>query len=95
MDFVLHLRKPYEENGWSCLQPSAQAVGYSRGTISRYLSGERQPKAYVLDKLFDATKDRTGRPATETVRAKTRRLHFTSVVSSNAQNLWIGLGTAR
>ncbi|MEU6548365.1 helix-turn-helix domain-containing protein [Streptomyces sp. NPDC046859] len=77
--FVLRLRELYEESGWSSLQAFAQAVGYSRGTISRVLSGERQPKAYFLDKLFSAMKDRTGRPVTEAVRAETRRLYFESV----------------
>lgn len=79
LDFVLHLRKLYEESGWSSLQAFAQAVGYSRGTISRFLSGERQPKAYFLDKLFDAMEDRTGRPVTEAAQAETRRLYFESV----------------
>nr|WP_289782074.1 helix-turn-helix domain-containing protein [Streptomyces phaeoluteigriseus] len=77
--FALRLRELYEESGWSSLQAFAQAVGYSRGTISRFLSGERQPKAYFLDKLFAAMKDRTGRPVTEAVRADTRRLYFESV----------------
>ncbi|MEV4233420.1 helix-turn-helix domain-containing protein, partial [Streptomyces bobili] len=77
--FVLRLRELYEESGWSCLQAFAQAVGYSRGTISRFLSGERQPKAYFLDKLFAAMEDQTGRPVTEAVRADTRRLYFESV----------------
>ncbi|MER5372816.1 helix-turn-helix domain-containing protein [Streptomyces sp. NPDC002553] len=77
--FVLRLRELYEESGWSSLRAFAEAVGYSRGTISRFLSGERQPKAYFLDKLFAAMEDRTGRPVAEAVRAETRRLYFESV----------------
>ncbi|OSP23760.1 hypothetical protein B7767_43530 [Streptomyces sp. 13-12-16] len=77
--FVLRLRELYEESGWPSLQAFAQAVGYSRGTISRFLSGDRQPKAYFLDKLFAAMEDRTGRPVTEAVRADTRRLYFESI----------------
>ncbi|MGW4026824.1 hypothetical protein ACWEEL_36580, partial [Streptomyces sp. NPDC005009] len=77
--FVLRLRELYEESGWPSLQAFAQVVGYSRGTISRFLSGDRQPKAYFLDELFAAMEDRTGRPVTEAVRADTRRLYFESV----------------
>ncbi|MET9116675.1 helix-turn-helix domain-containing protein [Streptomyces longwoodensis] len=77
--FVLRLRELYEESGWSSLQAFAQAVGYSRGTISRFLSGERQPKASFLDMLFAAMEDRMGCPVTEAVRAETRRLYFESV----------------
>lgn len=77
--FVLRLRQLYEESGWSSLQDFAQAVGYSRGTLSRFLSGERQPKAYFLDRLVAAMEDRTGRPVSEAALAETRRLYFESI----------------
>lgn len=79
LSFVLRLRELYEESGWSSLRAFAEAVGYSRGTISRFLSGERQPKAHFLDTLFAVMQDRTGLPVTEAVRAETRRLYFESV----------------
>ncbi|MFF4658445.1 helix-turn-helix domain-containing protein [Streptomyces sp. NPDC001381] len=79
LSFVLRLRGLYEESGWPSLQAFAQAVGYSRGTISRFLSGERQPKARFLDTLFAALEDRTGRPVAEAVREETRRMYFESI----------------
>ncbi|MFF5188648.1 helix-turn-helix domain-containing protein [Streptomyces sp. NPDC000345] len=79
LSFVLRLRGLYEESGRPSLQAFAQAVGYSRGTISRFLSGERQPKAHFLDRLFAALEDRTGHPVAEAVREETRRMYFESI----------------
>lgn len=58
------------------LQSFADAVGYSRGTISRFLSGERRPKADFLDKVFAALEGKTGHPVTEEAQTSTRRLYF-------------------
>lgn len=76
LSFVLCLRGLYEESGWSSLQSFADAVGYSRGTISRFLAGERRPTTQFLDKLFAAMECRTGRPVADAVREETRRMYF-------------------
>ena len=76
LSFVVRLRELYQHSGWTSLQSFADAVGYSRGTISRFLSGERRPKADFLDKLFAALEGRTGHPVTEEAQTSTRRLYF-------------------
>lgn len=76
LSFVVRLRELYQHSGWTSLQSFADAVGYSRGTISRFLSGERRPKADFVGKVFAALEDRTGHPVTEEAQTSTRRLYF-------------------
>lgn len=76
LSFVVRLRELYQHSGWTSLQSFADTVGYSRGTISRFLSGERRPKADFLDKVFTALEGKTGHPVTEEAQTSTRRLYF-------------------
>ncbi|MHC3475547.1 helix-turn-helix domain-containing protein, partial [Streptomyces sp. 7R007] len=76
LSFVVRLRELYQHSGWMSLQSFADAVGYSRGTLSRFLSGERRPAADFLGKMFAALEDQTGHPVTEEAQAGTRRLYF-------------------
>jgi transcriptional regulator with XRE-family HTH domain len=77
--FVERLRELYQHSGWASLGDFAQAVGYSTGTISRFLSGDRRPKADFLDKMFQALEVKTGSPVTEETRSSTRRLYFVCI----------------
>ncbi|CAL9423156.1 hypothetical protein SUDANB9_01891 [Streptomyces sp. enrichment culture] len=77
--FVARLRELYQHSGWSSLGDFAQAVGYSTGTISRFLSGDRRPRADFLDKLFQALEMKSGSPVTEETRSSTRRLYFVCI----------------
>lgn len=76
LTFVVRLRELYQHSGWTSLQNFADAVGYSRGTLSRFLSGERRPPADFLGKVFTALESQMGHPVTEEAQASTRRLYF-------------------
>ncbi|ELP69947.1 pentapeptide repeat protein [Streptomyces turgidiscabies Car8] len=76
LSFVVRLRELYQHSGWTSLQSFADAVGYSRGTLSRFLSGERRPPADFLGKVFAALESQTRHPMTEEAQASTRRLYF-------------------